>query len=157
MGGALSINQAQPLGQHLGHAMGGNVSMYQAAAINNMAAGGCNAITSGDTGSVPDYLKPMVSGFTSPAFSKQLSLGLRQPSPVSMMTESPTKSEDGKDGTSSPEESRSWGNAGEDMYNGSEHGNMIQSDDSAPTPVDHIISARFTPTVSSSLSTYRFG
>lgn len=152
MGGVMSINQSQPLGQQLSQAMGPNASMYHhAAGMNTINGGGCTAITGHEVpSSVPDYLKPVVSGFSSSAFSKQLSLGLAQNQSV---TESPTSSEDGKD--QSPEEMRSWGNGGDgnDMYRRIEHLDLahhadLPSDDSAPTPVDHIVSSRFTPTVS---------
>lgn len=152
MGGVMSINQSQPLGQQLSQAMGPNASMYHhAAGMNTINGGGCTAITGHEApSSVPDYLKPVVSGFSSSAFSNQLSLGLAQNQSV---TESPTSSEDGKD--QSPEEMRTWGNGGDgnDMYRRIEHLDLahhadLPSDDSAPTPVDHIVSSRFTPTVS---------
>lgn len=154
MGGVMSINEPhQPLSKTLSHALGTNPAMYQTAGINTIGGGGCPSITAGnEKSSIPDYLKPVVSGLSASQFSKQLSLGLNnQPFSVS---DSPTKSDDGRDPQSSPEEMRTWASEG-DLY----HGDMNKShptDDSAPTPVDHIVSNRFTPTVSRDLESITF-
>jgi len=152
MGGVLSINQ--PVTRHLSHTLSDPYMYHHQTA--SMGVGICNSIGGEVTSSVPDYLKPVVSGIPPTGLSKQMSLGLEQ----NMNTASVTSSTEGKDrqlmrmNASTSDEVRNWTNSGnrhDQGYRSTDHHSMqVQShpsDDSAPTPVDHIISSGYTPTV----------
>lgn len=99
----------------------------------------------------PDYGKPGMPGYQG-HISKHMSLGLNNQSGVGTPSDSPTGSEDGKDlQRIAAEERQNWTNntAGVDMevFNGQNEEMTHSTDDSAPTPVDHLVS-RYTPTVS---------
>ncbi|CAL8077577.1 unnamed protein product [Orchesella dallaii] len=147
MGSVLSIQNTP--NHHLSQTMGGDTAILNYGDQfhhHQMATGGCNAITGGSS-TVPDYMRPKVSGFTSTPFSKQMALGLTQ----SMMDSANKPVEGNKNPQMTAEEMRNWANAdGNEMYGSTEHSEIIKShpaDDSAPTPVDHIVSHRLTPSI----------
>ncbi|ODN06215.1 hypothetical protein Ocin01_00453 [Orchesella cincta] len=148
MGSVLSIQHSP--NQHLSQTMGGDTSILNYGDQfhhHQMASAGCNAITGGST-SVPDYLKPVVGGFSSAPFSKQRALGLTQ----NMMDTANKSVEGNKTPQMTAEELRNWANAdgNNEVYRPTEHSEIIKShptDDSAPTPVDHIVSHRLTPSM----------
>jgi len=151
MGGVLSINQ--PISRHLTHTLS-DPSMYQhqTVGVNNMGGGVCDSTGGENPSRVADYLKPVVSGISSVPLTKQMALGLQQ----NMNTES-TVTPPGEGRmmgmhTSSNDEVRNWTNASErqERFRSADNMDLIQShpsDDSAPTPVDHIVNSRYTPTI----------